>query len=210
MGATGPVEALTARYGIEGVADLDVYEQHGGYQAVRTALDMAPADIVELIKESGLRGRGGAGFPAGMKWSFVPKDSPKPTYLVVNADESEPGTMCSLARVSYTYSSAGNSALRNVDLLIEPGQVVAVVGANGAGKSTLVEMLLRLRRPTTGRATLPPANRSVIAQHFARYQFTVAEAVGLDDLPNLGPGELARVRTSGPAFPSGRRAASRG
>lgn len=70
-------------------------------------------------------------------------------------DESEPGTMCSLARVSYTYSSAGNSALRNVDLLIEPGQVVAVVGANGAGKSTLVEMLLRLRRPTTGRATLP-------------------------------------------------------
>jgi NADH-quinone oxidoreductase subunit F len=68
------------------------YERHDGYQALRIALQRQPADIVEMVKESGLRGRGGAGFPTGMKWSFIPKDSPKPTYLVVNADESEPGT----------------------------------------------------------------------------------------------------------------------
>jgi NADH-quinone oxidoreductase subunit F len=68
------------------------YERHDGYRALRIALQRQPADIVEIVKDAGLRGRGGAGFPTGMKWSFIPKDSPKPTYLVVNADESEPGT----------------------------------------------------------------------------------------------------------------------
>ena len=68
------------------------YERHDGYKGLRAALQRQPADIVDLVKESGLRGRGGAGFPTGMKWSFIPKDSPNPTYLVVNADESEPGT----------------------------------------------------------------------------------------------------------------------
>jgi NADH-quinone oxidoreductase subunit F len=68
------------------------YERHDGYRALRIALQRQPADIVEMVKDAGLRGRGGAGFPTGMKWSFIPKDSPKPTYLVVNADESEPGT----------------------------------------------------------------------------------------------------------------------
>ncbi len=68
------------------------YERHDGYKALRIALQRQPADIVTMVKESGLRGRGGAGFPTGMKWSFIPQDSPKPTYLVVNADESEPGT----------------------------------------------------------------------------------------------------------------------
>jgi NADH-quinone oxidoreductase subunit F len=92
VGATGPVEALTARYGIEGVGDIDVYEQHGGYEGVRAALEMEPDEIVELVKESGLRGRGGAGFPTGMKWSFVPRDTGKPVYVVCNADEGEPGT----------------------------------------------------------------------------------------------------------------------
>src|SRR4051812_28080437 len=53
---------------------------------------MAPADVVTMVKDSGLRGRGGAGFPTGLKWSFIPQDNPKPKYLVVNADESEPGT----------------------------------------------------------------------------------------------------------------------
>src|SRR6476646_9879899 len=53
---------------------------------------MEPAEVVAVVKESGLRGRGGAGFPTGMKWSFIPQDNPKPKYLVVNADESEPGT----------------------------------------------------------------------------------------------------------------------
>jgi len=68
------------------------YEKAGGYKALRMALQRKPEDIIEAVKDSGLRGRGGAGFPTGMKWSFIPKDSPKPTYLVVNADESEPGT----------------------------------------------------------------------------------------------------------------------
>ncbi|WP_030483126.1 NADH-quinone oxidoreductase subunit NuoF [Nocardioides aequoreus] len=71
---------------------LASYEDRGGYAAVRTALGMAPADVVEAVKASNLRGRGGAGFPTGMKWGFIPQDNPKPKYLVVNADESEPGT----------------------------------------------------------------------------------------------------------------------
>jgi ABC-type Mn2+/Zn2+ transport system ATPase subunit len=106
------------------------------------------------------------------------------------------GTVFRLSGVSYVYPVAESPALRDVDFLIEPGQVVAVVGANGAGKSTLVEMLLRLRRPTAGQATLPRVKRSVIAQHFARYQLTTAEAVGLDDLSNLGPTEMAKVQAS--------------
>jgi NADH-quinone oxidoreductase subunit F len=71
---------------------LRSYERHGGYDALPKALRMQPGDVIELVKESGLRGRGGAGFPTGMKWGFIPQDSPKPKYLVVNADESEPGT----------------------------------------------------------------------------------------------------------------------
>jgi NADH-quinone oxidoreductase subunit F len=71
---------------------LASYQRTGGYGALRTALGMQPADVVAAVKDSGLRGRGGAGFPTGMKWSFIPQDNPKPKYLVVNADESEPGT----------------------------------------------------------------------------------------------------------------------
>src|SRR6267142_3319801 len=71
---------------------ISEYERAGGYQGLRKALAMEPAEVSELVKRSNLRGRGGAGFPTGMKWSFVPKVSPKPKYLVVNADESEPGT----------------------------------------------------------------------------------------------------------------------
>jgi NADH-quinone oxidoreductase subunit F len=71
---------------------LDFYLQHGGYQALRKALALPPDAIIDTVKRSGLRGRGGAGFPTGAKWGFVPKDNPKPKYLLVNADESEPGT----------------------------------------------------------------------------------------------------------------------
>jgi NADH-quinone oxidoreductase subunit F len=70
----------------------DSYEDRGGYRALRTALGMEPDAIVEAVKDSGLRGRGGAGFPTGMKWGFIPQNSGRPNYLVVNADESEPGT----------------------------------------------------------------------------------------------------------------------
>jgi NADH-quinone oxidoreductase subunit F len=70
------------------------YIRNGGYQGLRKALAMSPPDVTELVKRSNLRGRGGAGFPTGMKWSFVPmgSDAPHPKYLVVNADEMEPGT----------------------------------------------------------------------------------------------------------------------
>ena len=71
---------------------LATYERHEGYQALKTAVAMLPADLVQLAKDSGLRGRGGAGFPTGLKWSFLPPPDGGPRYLVVNADESEPGT----------------------------------------------------------------------------------------------------------------------
>ena len=71
---------------------LESYEGSGGYAALETALGMSQDDVITLVKDSGLRGRGGAGFPTGMKWSFIPQGDGKPHYLVVNADESEPGT----------------------------------------------------------------------------------------------------------------------
>jgi len=72
---------------------IETYEKNGGYQAIRKAIPaIKPNDLIEMVKASGLRGRGGAGFPTGMKWGFVPKDSPHPKYVVCNCDESEPGT----------------------------------------------------------------------------------------------------------------------
>ncbi len=76
-----------------GLCTLDVYRKGGGYAAAAATLGKTAADqVIEVVKASGLRGRGGAGFPTGLKWSFVPKGSPKPKYIVCNADESEPGT----------------------------------------------------------------------------------------------------------------------
>jgi NADH-quinone oxidoreductase subunit F len=76
-----------------GLTGLDVYRKLGGYEAVTATLGKTGADqVIEVVKASGLRGRGGAGFPTGLKWSFVPKQSPKARYIVCNADESEPGT----------------------------------------------------------------------------------------------------------------------
>ena len=84
-----PIKVLTANIDKENSASIDTY---GDYEAARKALAMTPDQIVQVVKDSELRGRGGAGFPTGMKWSFVPKNAPKPTYLLCNADESEPGT----------------------------------------------------------------------------------------------------------------------
>ncbi|GAC1616391.1 MAG: hypothetical protein NVS9B13_01730 [Candidatus Acidiferrum sp.] len=84
---------ISERWGIKDLRKIDVYLKHQGYQALEKALkQMTPESIIDEVKKSSLRGRGGAGFPTGMKWSFVPKDSPKPKYLICNADESEPGT----------------------------------------------------------------------------------------------------------------------
>ena len=83
---------LSRRFGLPNSASLETYLATEGYQAFRKAAAMKPEQIIEEVKISNLRGRGGAGFPTGMKWSFVPRNSPKPKYIVVNADESEPGT----------------------------------------------------------------------------------------------------------------------
>ena len=83
---------LSADWGNDRAWTLAAYRETGGYDALEKALAMKPEAVVEMVKESGLRGRGGAGFPTGMKWGFIPQDNPKPKYLVVNADESEPGT----------------------------------------------------------------------------------------------------------------------
>jgi NADH-quinone oxidoreductase subunit F len=83
---------LTARWGDPEAASIGGYERTGGYQGLRKALAMDPAAVIDEVKASGLRGRGGAGFPTGVKWSFIPQDTGKPVYVVVNFDESEPGT----------------------------------------------------------------------------------------------------------------------
>jgi len=96
--ATGPAppeereKFLSALYHDPNGTELDVYEEHGGYDAMRKAFEMSREEIVGEIKAANLRGRGGAGFPAGIKWSFIPGETDDPKYLVVNADEGEPGT----------------------------------------------------------------------------------------------------------------------
>lgn len=87
------IKLLLANAHIEGIRYYDTYRKHGGYTSVEKALkNLTPDEVTEEVKKSGLRGRGGAGFPTGMKWSFLAKPEGIPRYLVVNADESEPGT----------------------------------------------------------------------------------------------------------------------
>jgi NADH-quinone oxidoreductase subunit F len=87
------MKILLDKVNVAGINTFDVYRANGGYASVEKALKtMTPAELIEEVKKSGLRGRGGAGFPTGMKWSFLDKKSGRPRYLVVNADESEPGT----------------------------------------------------------------------------------------------------------------------
>ena len=87
---------LTKRFGTETPWLLDSYEASGGYEGLRKALTMEPDALIAMVSDSGLRGRGGAGFPTGMKWKFIPQakpgEAPKPHYVVINADEGEPGT----------------------------------------------------------------------------------------------------------------------
>lgn len=83
---------LTNRVNTLNSHTLEMFEKMGGYKTIDKLFSMQPKDVVEEVKKSGLRGRGGAGFPCGLKWSFVPQDTGKPIYLCVNADESEPGT----------------------------------------------------------------------------------------------------------------------
>ena len=86
------VKILSKRFTLPNSASIDTYLETEGYQAWRKAVGMSQDEIINEVKASNLRGRGGAGFPTGLKWSFVPRNSPKPKYIMVNADESEPGT----------------------------------------------------------------------------------------------------------------------
>src|SRR6202167_2184701 len=85
------VKVISYRFG-QGATDIDKYLELDGYTSARKAIELGPEGIIAEMKASNLRGRGGAGFPTGMKWSFVPKQSAKPKYVLVNGDESEPGT----------------------------------------------------------------------------------------------------------------------
>jgi NADH-quinone oxidoreductase subunit F len=86
------VPVISRLFGVANSHKLDVYLQYDGYKGLQRALSLSSDQVIDEVKKSGLRGRGGAGFPAGMKWSFVPKQSTKPKYVLCNADESEPGT----------------------------------------------------------------------------------------------------------------------
>jgi NADH-quinone oxidoreductase subunit F len=91
--AAAEIPVISQRFGIKNSRTIDVYLQNEGYQALEKALtQMTPDQIIDEMKKSSLRGRGGAGFPTGMKWSFVPKNIDKPKYILANGDESEPGT----------------------------------------------------------------------------------------------------------------------
>ena len=86
------VKILSAKFDIEDAHLLEVAKKHGAYKTLDKVFSMEPGQVIDEVKNSGLRGRGGAGFPAGVKWSFLPKDIDKPVYLAVNSDESEPAT----------------------------------------------------------------------------------------------------------------------
>ncbi len=91
-GSPHEVKVISRRFGIPNSASIDVFLQNEGYKALEKALSMSPDEVINEVKNSALRGRGGAGFNTGMKWSFVPKNINKPKYVVCNADESEPAT----------------------------------------------------------------------------------------------------------------------
>lgn len=86
------VKVLSAKFDIEGANKLEIAKEHGAYATLDKLFAMEPAAVTEVVKASGLRGRGGAGFPTGLKWTFLPKGQDKPVYLAVNSDESEPAT----------------------------------------------------------------------------------------------------------------------
>jgi NADH-quinone oxidoreductase subunit F len=86
------VKILSAKFAIKDAHKLRVAQKHGAYSTLEKLFAMPPAEVIDEVKRSGLRGRGGAGFPAGVKWGFLPKDTGKPVYLAVNSDESEPAT----------------------------------------------------------------------------------------------------------------------
>ncbi|TFG53484.1 MAG: NADH-quinone oxidoreductase subunit NuoF [Gemmatimonadales bacterium] len=156
---------LSTHFGDAAARPYAGWVERGGYQALRKALAMTPNDVTEEVKASGLRGRGGAGFPCGLKWSFMPKNSGKPHYLVCNADESEPGTFkdreimrwtphaliegCAIAAYAigaercYVYIRGEfTEPLRIMTTAIEEAYANGVLGANVMGSGTTIDMII--------------------------------------------------------------------
>ncbi|MGH7656689.1 MAG: NADH-quinone oxidoreductase subunit NuoF, partial [Gemmatimonadales bacterium] len=156
---------LSEHFGNESARSHDGWVSLGGYEALKKALGMSPAAIIEEIKESGLRGRGGAGFPTGLKWSFMPKDDGKQHYLVCNADESEPGTFkdreimrwtphaliegCAIgsyaigATICYIYIRGEfTEPWRIMSRAVEEAYQNGVLGANAMGSGKQVDVVL--------------------------------------------------------------------
>ena len=144
---------------------IDGYRRNGGYKAVTKALDMDADAVIQLIKDSGLRGRGGAGFPTGMKWGFIPQNDGKEHYLVVNADESEPGTCKDMpllmanphslieGMIIASYAIRANYAFiylrgevvhvyRRIQKAIEDAYAAGLLGKNIGGKGYDLELVL--------------------------------------------------------------------
>ena len=144
---------------------IEGYRRNGGYKAVAKALDMDADAVIQLIKDSGLRGRGGAGFPTGMKWGFIPQNDGKEHYLVVNADESEPGTCKDMpllmanphslieGMIIASYAIRANYAFiylrgevvhvyRRIQKAIEDAYAAGLLGKNIGGKGYDLELVL--------------------------------------------------------------------
>ncbi len=159
---------LSAHFGEPEARTLSGWRARGGYGALKKALGMSPADVTEEVKKSGLRGRGGAGFPTGVKWSFMPRDdSRQPHYLLINADESEPGAFKDRELIRWTPhqllegSLIGAYAMRARHVYIyirgeffEPAQILGraieeayaagLAGADVMGSGTAIDVTLHL------------------------------------------------------------------
>ena len=156
---------LSEYFGDPEARSYDGWVKRGGYKALQAALDMSPAEVVELVKASGLRGRGGAGFPTGLKWSFMPREKSKPHYLCCNADESEPGTFkdreimrwtphgliegCAIAQyaiqaeITYIYIRGEfTEPLRVVQAALDEAYANGVLGPNAMGTDKRMDMYI--------------------------------------------------------------------
>jgi NADH-quinone oxidoreductase subunit F len=154
---------LTKRFGTDRPWLIDNYERLDGYAALRRAFSMQPDELITLVKESNLRGRGGAGFPTGMKWQFIPQNDGKPHYVVVNADEGEPGTCrdlplmmndphsmiegiliaCYAVRANWAFvyiRGEAVHALRRVTAAVEEARARGYVGRNVLGTGYPIEI----------------------------------------------------------------------
>ena len=159
---------LSEHFGVPAARTLEGWRERGGYTALRRALELGPAAVIDVVKNSGLRGRGGAGFPTGLKWSFMPKDDRRqPHYLLINADESEPGAFKDRELLRWTPHQLLEGALigafairaRHVYIYMrgeffEPAQIVAraieeayaagLAGEDVLGSGTAIDLTLHL------------------------------------------------------------------